>query len=32
VQPWLHGIQKNPTELTHQNTEELWVDDTSPAK
>ena len=32
VQPWLHGVQKNATELTHQNVEELWVDDTSPAK
>jgi peptide/nickel transport system substrate-binding protein len=32
VQPWLKGIQKNATELTHQNVEELWVDETSPAK
>ncbi|WP_316195766.1 MULTISPECIES: ABC transporter substrate-binding protein [unclassified Bradyrhizobium] len=32
VQPWLKGIQLNPTELTHQNVEELWVDETSPAK
>jgi len=32
VQPWLHGVQKNATELTHQNVEELWVDETSPAK
>jgi len=32
VQPWLRGIQKNATELTHQNVEELWVDETSPAK
>ena len=32
VQPWLHGVQLNATELTHQNVEELWVDETSPAK
>ena len=32
VQPWLKGIQLNATELTHQNVEELWVDETSPAK
>jgi peptide/nickel transport system substrate-binding protein len=32
VQPWLKGIQLNATELTHQNVEDLWVDDTSPAK
>jgi len=32
VQPWLHGVQLNATELTHQNVEDLWVDETSPAK
>ena len=31
-QPWLHGLQANPTELTHQYPELLWVDDRSPAK
>lgn len=32
VQPWLHGVQLNATELTHQNVEDLWIDETSPAK
>ena len=32
VQPWLKGIQLDATELTHQNVEDLWVDETSPAK
>ncbi|MGY2936318.1 ABC-type transport system substrate-binding protein [Bradyrhizobium sp. GM6.1] len=32
VQPWLKGVQLNATELTHQNVEDLWVDETSPAK
>ena len=32
VQPWLKGVQRNATELTHQNVESLWVDETSPAK
>jgi len=32
VQPWLKGVQQNATELTHQNVEDLWVDETSPAK
>jgi len=32
VQPWLKGIQLNATELTHQNVEDLWVDEASPAK
>ncbi len=31
-QPWIHGLQANPTEITHQYTEDLWVDDKSPAK
>lgn len=31
-QPWVHGLQKNATELTHQYTEYLWVEATSPAK
>jgi len=31
-QPWLHGLQANPTELAHQYPEDLWVDDRSPAK
>jgi peptide/nickel transport system substrate-binding protein len=32
VQPWLKGVQLNPTELTHQNVEDLWVTEASPAK
>ena len=32
VQPWLKGIQLNATELTHQSVEDIWVDETSPAK
>ncbi|QPF94793.1 ABC transporter substrate-binding protein [Bradyrhizobium commune] len=32
VQPWLKGVQPNATELTHQNVEDLWVAETSPAK
>ena len=31
-QPWIHGLQANPTEITHQYTEDLWVDEKSPAK
>ncbi len=31
-QPWVHGLQKNATELTHQFPEHLWVEETSPAK
>ena len=31
-QPWLHGLQANPTEITHQYPEDIWVDATSPAK
>ena len=31
-QPWLHGLQANPTEITHQYYEDVWVDATSPAK
>jgi peptide/nickel transport system substrate-binding protein len=31
-QPWIHGLQANPTEITHQYPEEIWVDATSPAK
>src|ERR1700704_5542426 len=31
-QPWIHGLQANPTEITHQYTEDVWVDDRSPAK
>lgn len=31
-QPWLHGLQPNATELTHQYVEDLWVDERSPAK
>ena len=31
-QPWLHGLQANPTEITHQYAEDLWVDDKSPVK
>jgi len=31
-QPWVHGLQPNATELAHQYFEDVWVDDTSPAK
>jgi peptide/nickel transport system substrate-binding protein len=31
-QPWVHGLQANPTEITHQYYEDVWVDTTSPAK
>jgi peptide/nickel transport system substrate-binding protein len=31
-QPWLHGLQANPTEITHQYPEDIWVDASSPAK
>ncbi|SJZ86704.1 peptide/nickel transport system substrate-binding protein [Enhydrobacter aerosaccus] len=31
-QPWVHGLQANPTEITHQYPENIWVDATSPAK
>ena len=31
-QPWIHGLQANPTEITHQYSEDIWVDDKSPAK
>ena len=31
-QPWLHGLQPNATELALQYYEDLWVDETSPAK
>ena len=31
-QPWIHGLQANPTEITHQYIEDVWVDDKSPAK
>jgi peptide/nickel transport system substrate-binding protein len=31
-QPWVHGLQPNATELAHQYFEEIWVDETSPAK
>ena len=31
-QPWGHGLQANPTEITHQYPEEIWVDANSPAK
>jgi len=31
-QPWIHGLQANPTEITHQYPEYVWVDATSPAK
>ena len=26
-QPWIHGLQANPTEITHQYAEDIWVDD-----
>jgi peptide/nickel transport system substrate-binding protein len=31
-QPWIHGLQANPTEITHQYPEDIWVDQRSPAK
>ncbi len=31
-QPWVHGLQPNATELAHQYFEDIWVDETSPAK
>jgi len=31
-QPWIHGLQANATELTHQYPEYIWVDESSPAK
>jgi len=31
-QPWIHGLQANPTEITHQYPEDIWVDTRSPAK
>ena len=31
-QPWIHGLQANPTEITHQYPEDIWVDAKSPAK
>jgi peptide/nickel transport system substrate-binding protein len=31
-QPWIHGLQANPTEITHQYPEDIWVDSRSPAK
>jgi peptide/nickel transport system substrate-binding protein len=31
-QPWIHGLQANATELTHQYPEYIWVDERSPAK
>jgi peptide/nickel transport system substrate-binding protein len=31
-QPWVHGLQANPTEITHQYPEDIWVDTRSPAK
>jgi peptide/nickel transport system substrate-binding protein len=31
-QPWIHGLQANPTEITHQYPEDIWVDEKSPAK
>jgi peptide/nickel transport system substrate-binding protein len=30
-QPWIHGLQANPTEITHQYPEDIWVDATAPA-
>jgi peptide/nickel transport system substrate-binding protein len=31
-QPWIHGLKANPTEITHQYPEDIWVDARSPAK
>ena len=31
-QPWVHGLQPNATELAVQNYEDIWIDETSPAK
>ena len=30
-QPWVHGLQANPTEITHQYPEDIWVDTRSTA-
>jgi peptide/nickel transport system substrate-binding protein len=32
VQPWLKGVQLNATEMTHQYPENIWVEESSPAK
>jgi peptide/nickel transport system substrate-binding protein len=29
-QPWVHGLQANATELTHQYPEDIWVTEASP--
>ncbi|MBV9834546.1 MAG: ABC transporter substrate-binding protein [Alphaproteobacteria bacterium] len=31
-QPWIHGLQANATEITHQYVEDVWVDERSPVK
>ena len=31
-QPWIHGLQANPTEIPHQYAEDIWVDEKSPVK
>ena len=31
-QPWLHGIQPDAAEMAIQSYEDMWVDETSPAK
>ncbi len=31
-QPWVHGLQPNANELAVQNFEDVWIDETSPAK
>jgi peptide/nickel transport system substrate-binding protein len=31
-QPWVHGLQANATELTHQYPEYIWIDERSPVK
>jgi peptide/nickel transport system substrate-binding protein len=31
-QPWIHGLQANATEITHQYVEDIWVDERSPVK
>lgn len=31
-QPWVRGLQPNATELAVQNFEDIWIDETSPAR
>ena len=31
-QPWVHGLQANATEITHQYPEDIWVDASAPKR